>query len=219
VALSHLPQSTLDIDDFFTITKALQGLGFFVPGDKTVHIGREPLDPISLQFTNDQWRLGGLAAPFILALLEQAEAVGVKNLWVPRRLRQLVRLLSRQHLGSFIVLGNTEKLDALKIKGVHMRPSLSSTFEGQSILQLSDATLLQILGLDGAHFVTLDGKIQAIGMHVLLSDTPAGQSLPGTKRSTALGITQLHEDIVAITVSQDGPTRLWRRGCEISSIG
>jgi hypothetical protein len=219
VALSHLPQSTLDIDDFFTITKVLEGLGFFVPGDKTVHIGREPLDPMSLQFTNDQWRLGGLAAPFILALLEQAEAVGVKNLRVPARLHQLVRLLSRQHLGSFIVLGNTEKLNALKIKGVHMRPTLSSTFEGQSILKLSDATFLQILGLDGAHFVTLDGKIQAIGMHVLLSDTPAGQSLPGTKRSTALGITQLHEDIVAITVSQDGPTRLWRRGCEISSIG
>jgi DNA integrity scanning protein DisA with diadenylate cyclase activity len=204
---------------FFTITKALQGLGFFVPGDKTVHIGREPLDPISLQFTNDQWRPGGLAAPFIIALLEQAEAVGVKNLRVPQRLRQLVRLLSRQHLGSFIVLGNIAKLNALMIKGVHLRPGLSSTFEGQSILELSDATLLQILGLDGAHFVTLDGKIRAIGMHLLLGNTPTGPSFPGTKRSTALGITQLHEDVVAITVSQDGPTRLWRRGGEISSIG
>jgi hypothetical protein len=58
-------------------------------------------------------------------------------------------LLSRQYLSSFIVLGNTDKLNALKIKGVHLRPSVSSTFEGQSILKLSDATLLQILGLEG----------------------------------------------------------------------
>jgi hypothetical protein len=214
IAISDLSDSNLDIDDFQAITNALMGVGFFVPGDRTVYVTAPNSGFPYLRFVNDRWRLDGNRL-FDGELCWFAFEIGIRETEIFKRVHHLARILSRNHLGSFIVMGHRETLDDIIENNYPMRTELSSIFVGKSVQDLSDLTLIQILGIDGSHFVTFDGEIRALGIQLTVKQEQTegvGKVATGTKRATAKRLTQLHDELIAITVSHDGPITLWRKG-------
>ncbi len=200
-----------DTEEFLAVTSALGGLGFFVPGDQTVHIGASP-PFFAINFTRDRW-YADMNVKFRLSAMRVHETMSPdSSIDVFARLVDLVGRLSRLHVGSFLIWGGTASLLALRTGAASMRSDLNTICDGRQIEEFSDDSLLQLFSLDGAHLVDCDGTIRGIGLHLRPGGASAEAALTGTKRSTAQLITREREDIMAITISHDGPVRLWRGG-------
>ena len=198
-------------EEFLSVVCALGGLGFFVSGDRTVHIGtRRPF--FSLHFDRNRWYKDQNATFRRIARKHRDSICASSSIEVFDRLLELVATLSRRSIGGFLIWGEKRNLEAVRNDATSMREALESIFTGRKLEVFSDDSLLQLFSLDGAQLVDCDGTIRSIGIHLRPGGASADLALTGTKRSTAQLITRANKNIIAITISHDGPVRLWRRG-------
>jgi hypothetical protein len=224
LAVSHLETSGFDVDDFLSVSVALGGLGFFLPGDKSLFVfrgSREAKYP-SLQHNSRRWLVNKdeqffKSLQYCISKIEGSEY----EVAIAEKIHALVRYLSRYRLGSFILFGDTkrfyEQVEKGTLRTIQMRRNLTTSVKGFSIVELPREMLVQMLSLDGAHLINLDGKVDEIGMLLFptVGDNKVagvGKSQAGTKRTMAQLVTKLCKDLLAVTVSRDGPASLWFRG-------
>jgi hypothetical protein len=213
--------SGLDIDNFRRSVTLLKGLGFFLPGNRSVHIVlgvSQSASPQRIHYDGHSWTLA--RDEELRPMLDACKDISATDATFDR-LAGVVRLLSYQHTGSFIVVGNIgefcpEMHDptscSKKIHATKMRPALSECLGEFSILEMDDECLARVLGLDGCHVISGEGRLDGVALQVRPIMSKEGSSLTGTKRVVAQAVTRLCPNALSITVSHDGPARLWWRG-------
>ena len=136
-------------------------------------------------------------------------------------MERLVRYLSDEHIGGFLVLHRDPKWAATRLNGSQLRQEIRQhvqlpiDLEGISV----EAPLVRILSLDGAHLFDLSGRLQLICQQLAPTDTAGEISEGGTKHATARRVAMQLRDAIVVAISHDGPITVYADGWKITPAG
>jgi len=167
---------------------------------------------------HETWMIDATAAP--LATLQDALEVRRVDPGVISKLAQIVRVLSDERIGGFLVLHDDPLVLRDQLHAKQLREELQPYFCLPINLQQSTLpTVVRLLSLDGSHLIDLQGSIKLLCQH-LNPEAPEGHSQEsGTKHTTARNVALAAREALVIVISHDGPVTVFADGVKTTAVG
>jgi hypothetical protein len=186
--------------------------GFIISTDVRQQLwihGRDKDVPLIL--ANGEWRLELSSGDPMIAL-----GIALSGKWSNaqiERIRAVILRLSDERIGGFLVFHPDPVRAAAELRATPLRDEPGQHLQlPATVDSFSEATLAQILGLDGAQLFDLTGRLCLACQHIALAHEDEEPRDGGTKHATARRVARRFRDAIVTAISHDGPITTFAGG-------